>query len=692
MPQSGQPAKSYSICSGSRSKSCVCPKADHPIFAGLRQKDFRTLSGDHTVYRNVYSKASRGARSLLQCDTDLNYSAIAECPVADGILLLSQAVAGSKIDTDPVAQRLLDQMLNYALTYKPVRKPTALVTEADSDKHKMLSETGVKFTRADHPIQTLASGDYEIVIVEATPENLAGLTSRIEEVQAFTKSGGWLMLWGLEPEGLAHFNKLVGVEHLIRPFRAEKVRIPTPRDSLLAGLSQRDVVMSTGRRIQRGSANEHPSSDGYSYVVDYRDVAPFAKWPSPQEMGKPSGGVDHDPLNMVNGFDDALNWRYAFTIIMERGDKTRWSIQLPRREEIVGFQLDPRDTFRHILQMKLTFDDDASSAVELSVEDPDTPQDWSFDPRKAEKVTFDITKLDTNYQRDLTGLDNLRLLARRSPEFLQRVTPLLNIGVLVKYPQGAGGIVLNQVQVMESEPLPINAQKKKALIAALLGNLGASFSGRRALLSGAGLAYRPISTETAANLYLTTKEGWPDRENDLSHLPLNRRKFAGVTYEIRDFKTSPLESAVTVERWKGVQAPEKVKIDVGSKADVLFFLHTMVRQRSWSARRGRDEPPTLWSYRVTYADGKTETVPVVYGRDVDHYVQTQPKGLKGAGLAWSAPMGDDPDHKAVLWSMQWNNPRPGVEIQSVTMQSETTRYGGGVLLGLTAADALDAGP
>jgi beta-galactosidase len=664
--------------------------ADHPIFAGLAQKDFRTFSGDHVVYRNVYAKASRGARSLLQCDTDLNFSAIAECPVQQGILLLCQALVGSKIDSDPVAQRLLDQMLNYALTYRLSRKPTALVATDQSRKNRMLEGTGVNFTRRQHPSRTIDSGDYEIVVVDATAENLSDLARNVETVREFTAAGGWLMLWGVTPEGLADFNKLVGVEHLIRPFRVERVRIPTPRDPLLAGLSQRDVVMSTGRKIQRGSANEHPSGHGYTYVMDYRDVAPFAHWPSAKEMGKPSGGNDHNPMNMVNGFDDALNWRYAFTFIMERGDRTTWSIRLPREETLVGFQLDPRDTFRHILRMKLTFDDDPSSAVEVDVRDPDTPQNWDFTPRKARKVTFDITRLDNNIQRNLTGLDNLRLLAKRSDAFLKKVKPLLNIPVLVKYPHGKGGIVLNQVRPMESEPLPINAQKKKALVAMLLQNLGAAFSGQRTLLPGAGLRYTPISTENAANLYLTSADGWPDNDRDLSHLPLASRKFAGVNYHIRDFKTSPLESAVTVGPRRGAKAPTNVEIQADVHADVLFFLHTMVRKRTWKPRRRQDQPPTLWNYVVRYADGKTLRVPVVYGRDVDHYVQTEPKGLKGAALAWAAAFPKDPANSAALWSMQWNNPRAEVKIRSVTMQAQNTRYANGVLLAVTAATAPDS--
>ena len=73
----------------------------HPIFKGLGTEDFFTWSGDHVVYRNVYKKASRGARSLLQCDEDLSCSAISECGVKDGLLLLCQAAVGEQARLRP---------------------------------------------------------------------------------------------------------------------------------------------------------------------------------------------------------------------------------------------------------------------------------------------------------------------------------------------------------------------------------------------------------------------------------------------------------------------------------------------------------------------------------------------------------------------------------------------------------------
>jgi hypothetical protein len=55
------------------------------------------------------------------------------------------------------------------------------------------------------------------------------------------------------------------------------------------------------------------------------------------------------------------------------------------------------------------------------------------------------------------------------------VVPLLNIGALVKYPRGTGGLVLNQLRITDGEARAANAAKKRAIVAALLRNMGAVF-------------------------------------------------------------------------------------------------------------------------------------------------------------------------------------------------------------------------
>lgn len=142
------------------------------------------------------------------------------------------------------------------------------------------------------------------------------------------------------------------------------------------------------------------------------------------------------------------------------------------------------------------------------------------------------------------GVENIWIRVKRSDEYRRQVVPLLNIGALVKYRQGRGGVLLNNVRVLPSEAVAVNAQKKKTIVATLLRNLGAVFASEKALAAGSNLNYRPIQLGTRCNQYLTASKGWIEGDLDLRHFPVGEVKLAGVNYSIRDFQTSPLPSCI----------------------------------------------------------------------------------------------------------------------------------------------------
>ena len=115
----------------------------------------------------------------------------------------------------------------------------------------------------------------EIVVADALAENLKKLAANADAVKKFTGRGGWLMLWGLAPEGLADFNKVVGQNHVLRPFRMERVTLPPVRDPILSGLTIRDVALESTKRIFPWSGDVYPSDDSFTTVVDLDDIAPF---------------------------------------------------------------------------------------------------------------------------------------------------------------------------------------------------------------------------------------------------------------------------------------------------------------------------------------------------------------------------------------------------------------------------------
>jgi beta-galactosidase len=270
----------------------------------------------------------------------------------------------------------------------------------------------------------------------------------------------------------------------------------------------------------------------------------------------------------------------------------------------------------------------------------------------------------------------------------------LSSGALVKYPMGEGGIILNQLRAKASEAVPVNAQKKQVMAATLLRNLHATFAGGR-ILAATNLKFHPLPLEEQCNQYLTKDRGWFDGGRDLGHLPIGKQDFCGVSYLIRNFRTSPVPSCVMLAGpgARGQLPPAVKGLKAGCKADVLFFLHAFNRTGDWRRDQPDQPAPILFKYVVHYADGQTADVPVLYGEGADHWIAKEPGGLSGASLAWAAPFpgekhGAEAPEQAAVYQLSWTNPRPKVTIESIDMLygPAGSQYGTPALLAITAAE------
>ena len=687
----------------------------HPIFQGLEQDDFFTWAKDHIVYRNVYTKPTRGATSLAHCDKELGYSAIAECPVNEGLLLLCQMVVGEKLDCEPAAQRLFDNMLAYCAGYVPVRHATAVVLAEDSPALKLLGSSGLKFDRAGDVLSAVGDGKHRIVIFDATPAALQSLVANQDKVRDFTAKGGWLMAWGVTPGGLAGFNKLVGVEHVLRPFEMEKVNLPAERDPLLAGLTVRDVAMESTIQMYPWFGTKFDVDDEFSYIVDYDDIGPFCEVPG----FAPGAGTGYSrsaaarkaqanwARNVFSGFPNEWILNYYMN-----NAAPRLELKLPRPEVIKHIAVVLNCDYAPARQINLYFDDDPQPVV-LHTKPDRSRQEFDLTPPSkpaaqarntagplagalglycASRLVIELADLRVD-KPGPTGLGYVRLEVERSAEWRQKVKPLLSIGGLVKYPMGEGGVVLNQLRIKPAEENPVNAQKKSNIVVGLLRNMHASFEGGK-ILTTANLAYQPLPLDEQCNQYLSRQRGWVAGDHDLTHIPVGTQTLCGVTYAIRDHRTSPVPSCVMLAGrfTQGPKLPAAVTgLRAGCKADVLFFLHTFNLTEARWALVPKDRPPAMvFKYVMHYADGKTADVPVRFSEGVDHWITKSPAGLKNAALAWAAPFpGDKSDDQAVLYQLAWTNPRPQETITSIDLVRgpDGSNCGTPALLAITAATA-----
>lgn len=647
----------------------------HPVLEGLEQKDLFVWSGDEVVYRNAYRKPERGARSLIQCGESLANSALVEVPVASGLMLLCQLPVIEKQGESPAAGQLLANLLEYAAGYEQVFNGVCAFTGGNEQLARALDAMGLQHTKAAGPLEAISDASARIAIVDASPASLSTLATNLAKVEAFEQGGGWLILCGLTPEGLSDYNRIVGVEHIIRPFTRERITFPAVRNPLAAGLTLSDVVLYSSEQVFPWRAGNFAASDVFSYVVDYEDVAPFAAF------------QDDFARMMTNGFvsDDA--WKYIVNVPAPDNPPLDFTLGLPREEELTEMEWIGNTFYYPVTRVELVADGGETRG--FTTEPTNQPQVFPIDPPlKGRDITLRLaewTKLPGTAQ--VTGLDNIRLKARRSPEFLERVRPMLNVGGLVSYPRGKGGAVLCNLLFQEQEEVPENGVKKRTILSAILRNLKAPFAGGRTVIAGADLECSQIDLSKQANQYRTERGWFGDAAFTLRDLPTGVHAFAGVPYNVWDFPTSPVPTVVMLGG-PGVPGnlPEEVRgIPVGQKADALFFLQTArmdARRDEREVREGKQY--VMATYLVTYADGQTAEVPIVAEGNIDSFQQKQPTALPGAQIAWTKPY-EGTEFSAVVYSMQWNNPRPEVEIRSIDLVYGPDRRGVPALIAVTAA-------
>jgi beta-galactosidase len=667
----------------------------HPIFDGLTQDDFFTWGNDHIVYRNAYKKGTKGGRSLFQCDDGLKYTALFESQMNDGLLIISQLDMKDKIIDEAVAQKVFNNMLNYAVAYKPVRKEAYVAFNANDLRMKLLNDIDLQVKPVASVMDGIKHND-SIVIAEATPANLSTLVANKSKVDAFCKSGGWLMLWGLTPDGLADYNKLVGFEHSIRTFDKERVLLTYPMSKFAAGLTLKDVVMDTGKKMYRWMALKEPDQQEFEWVINDKNIAPFCKFPNGLEMGKgvENPGGDHNTRNMVNGFTSADNWVFTYTTIMDKGHKKKFYMKLPKEEELETLRIRPSSIYHPISKLNIYFDDDPVPLVaEVPVKENPTIEDIDLGNRKAKKITIEVTEWQKRGTANIFVIDNLWLMVNHGEEYANRVKSLLNVGGLMAYEVGQGGIFLNQMNIVAQEKNPDNSDKKKNITKTILKNLGAVFAGGKIEVDKIFYDYTPIKVDDSIFNAFVNQEGVPPwfPGGNMSALPVGNRKFGGVDFFLSDFSTSPVPS-VFMTRGEGSSTKGKILIPINSKADSLFFLHTANAGRNvarWekdtknAVARNRTLPKKvhLANYEIVYEDGSKVTVPVVYGDDISSWKAAKQMPLPNAPLGWVGEQADG--EQSAVWIMEWKNPNPEKSVKSVSLRVGNTSNGAAALFAVT---------
>lgn len=269
---------------------------------------------------------------------------------------------------------------------------------------------------------------------------------------------------------------------------------------------------------------------------------------------------------------------------------------------------------------------------------------------------------DWSHMQDPMVLHSVHVSAESAPP--GRVTHLLSGNGLVHIRIGNGAVVLDQVRWAEH---PTYRSKGLQYASVLLTNLGVDF-GRKQARDVPAEACVFIDLSRHCNQGFTDASagdgqgGWTDQgpELDLRNMPVGMQKLAGVPFRVIDPDGNDGRSCIVMRGYRGLTFPEHVEgIPVGEKLDRVHILHGS----AW-AKAGQK----LGEYVFTYADGESLRFPVVEGTHVHDWYW----GAMTLGEAEPAWVGAARGHDGVaLYCTTWENPRPDVLIESVSIAAGT---------------------
>jgi hypothetical protein len=165
---------------------------------------------------------------------------------------------------------------------------------------------------------------------------------------------------------------------------------------------------------------------------------------------------------------------------------------------------------------------------------------------------------------------------------------------------------------------------------------------------------------------------------DLSGLKAGRGEAGGVAYEMVDAGANDGRVGVVVERLQKPENPfphTSAEIPVGGKFGSLVFWQVATEKGGTASHAGdgtnhpREAAELLGWYEIKFSDGASWHAEIRYHENIGVWDE----GHKLLYYSREAEAGKLPSGEPlVVWGFEWTNPRPEMEIESVTMRGACT--------------------
>jgi hypothetical protein len=291
--------------------------ARHKIFEGLDQNDLSYWANNVNTAQNVFDRptVSENIRVLLAANNDGDYAPILEVPAGKGTYLLSQMEIVPQYSNEPVAGKLLINMLNYLGGYTPVVKAkTGLIADAGAVK-TYYDGLGLRYDALDAAnLPDLAP--YSLLIIDGSSATIAASLSasaNAAKLNNFVSGGGKVMINQIGSATSSSYSQVMNQFNLTLSTPAEKTRSVKCAVTWLHKNSPMDQV------VRYGYLNIPPpfemNDDGLLMGINNKDL----DWTAAQLANgvKASGKTYPDINELIAPY--RIDWA---TMMADRGEYT----------------------------------------------------------------------------------------------------------------------------------------------------------------------------------------------------------------------------------------------------------------------------------------------------------------------------------------------------------------------------------
>jgi len=438
----------------------------HPALKGVRRDDLRFWRGDHIVARREINWPSEGLlRPIVDSGSPegLTRVALANVPWGKGLFVLSQLTLVEKLNAEPIAGIILQNLLD-SVAQPVMARGLTKVLSSDKRIARTLDALGIATTDAPDLADAalvIASGDADL------------LKQHVDELDGFVSRGGTLLLHALTPESLQAIEELLPAGVGLQAARTAPLRL-AGQDPVTYGMTN-EALYWLG--VHRG--------EGWTPTPLSFDVADFIFAPP---LDTANAGTLHvatmQPRNLKS-----YDVEEDGTVSMSTNGSVVGEIEFDRSGRwVFGIRAKGTPCYGEYPIVRLSIDDQSAGEIGL------VSEDWRIYTLGADvsagrhEVALSFINDAWNPPDEDRNLVLGDLLYAPDNSEIQMVA-LTSPEALVRIKHGEGTIVIDQVNWHKEER---NRAKAMRYLCTLLANLGAQSLARPGLeIPGADMRPAP---------------------------------------------------------------------------------------------------------------------------------------------------------------------------------------------------------